>query len=936
MSNLKKVLSLGLVLVMAFGLFLTAGAVSYTDEAEIKNKTEVKLLGDLEIMAGFPDGTFRGSESLTRAQVAKMVYVARTGGVDDGANAFKGATNVKFSDVYVGHWAEGYINYASSNGFVAGRGQDAYGNIRFYPEDIITGAEFIKIMLGALGYDPVKEGFQDTADWALNVVRVAKEVGMLDGYDGDTTQAITRDEAALIMANMIFCSTVAYDQNWNIVRDQPQFGEKYLRLVELGGILTDNEHAGLASNGLGEAKSYIANIPIFSDLGNNGNTFGITLEAETPIDLIGQHVTAYVRLNNGYSAKDLQSNSSASRAVQRVYGEITATPDMNKIIMSTPGDFTDESGYNADRIYGSNGFFVNFSKVAGANAAAQQAVVAALPRGNSVKLISNDGDSRIDIALATNYTFAKVTNVNASGKVTLNQNMGSTLSDEKAVGIEGLEKDDYVIGYQVNNAGVGYSSSNSGKVILQEVEKSEGVMVPHYASTGQIVIEGTTYGYNNVPGNDFAGVDNDAAKAAFNLYMAGCIRENATFYAFNGYIMKYEAKSVSNYAYIVAGGESVGGMGADVYALLDTTTQGTYAINNVNSVSYTKWKDAGNTLAANLEGQIVKYSLTEDGKLNLFTLSTDGDYVYQATALDLNEDGTGSKRLYKAGNAFFKVDGTTNYYVDDSSVLFLQTATNTWKIYNGKASIPTINLPGATVAGGLNKAYIDITHMTNNNLVKAAVLSGITTKGAPASTYYAIVSPIASEDSGGNAYQSFYAFFIEDNEPVVKKLSTTGILFANPADAIKQVYEFTFSGEKVDSAVNVTATVKADGSATTMTGFGYVSQASGNTITLKRINTPYVPEVIAPPAAAVPATFEEVTTSLPGDVKVYTVYYTTSSTKTDIDIGSADSVSSLVNNEADGGGSAEFWKDKTAADYEVIIIHDSDGDVTAAYRFIKL
>ena len=62
-----------------------AGA-AFTDQADIKVDADVvDTLVSLGIVEGFEDGSFQPNGTVTRAQMAKMIYVLRTGNSDASA-----------------------------------------------------------------------------------------------------------------------------------------------------------------------------------------------------------------------------------------------------------------------------------------------------------------------------------------------------------------------------------------------------------------------------------------------------------------------------------------------------------------------------------------------------------------------------------------------------------------------------------------------------------------------------------------------------------------------------------------------------------------------------------------------------------------------------------------------------------------------------------
>ena len=186
MKNLKKVLALGLALVMILGMFTIASAAEtkksaadFTDWDKVEHKDAVALAVDLGIINGLPDGSFGPDQTIDRASWAKLVYFTATG--DDNADAYLGtATGLK--DI-AGNWAESYINYLFANKYIAG---DGLGN--YMPTGTVTVAAGLKTMLTVLGYDADDRGYQNDAAWAGNIMTDAKRNGLMDEIDRSQTR----------------------------------------------------------------------------------------------------------------------------------------------------------------------------------------------------------------------------------------------------------------------------------------------------------------------------------------------------------------------------------------------------------------------------------------------------------------------------------------------------------------------------------------------------------------------------------------------------------------------------------------------------------------------------------------------------------------------------------------------------------------------------
>ena len=188
MKNLKKVLALVLAFACAFTMF--AGA-AFTDEADIKAKDAVNMLTALGVIEGDPDGSFRPDATVTRAEMAKMIFVVRNNSIDDSAYANNSS---KMTDIN-SHWAKGYIKFCESQGIIAG-----YGDNTFKPDATVTGVEAAKMLLVLAGYDADKAGLVGH-NWSTNTLKYAGSAGLLDDVNSGLEQGLPRQYAAQMIAN---------------------------------------------------------------------------------------------------------------------------------------------------------------------------------------------------------------------------------------------------------------------------------------------------------------------------------------------------------------------------------------------------------------------------------------------------------------------------------------------------------------------------------------------------------------------------------------------------------------------------------------------------------------------------------------------------------------------------------------------------------------
>ena len=151
--NLKKVLSLVLCVAMMLSVMVVGAGAAFSDQSKIKNTEAVDACTALNIIGGYPDGSFKPEGNITRAEVTKMICVALNGGKNPAVST---NTTPTFSDVRNNAnaaWAEGYIESCAAQGIVSGVGAG-----KFAPAGNVTGTQLAKMLLVALGYKSENEG----------------------------------------------------------------------------------------------------------------------------------------------------------------------------------------------------------------------------------------------------------------------------------------------------------------------------------------------------------------------------------------------------------------------------------------------------------------------------------------------------------------------------------------------------------------------------------------------------------------------------------------------------------------------------------------------------------------------------------------------------------------------------------------------------------
>jgi hypothetical protein len=206
---MKKFLSLVLALAMTFSLVaVSASAKEYTDDSKIAYGEAVDVISGLGIVGGYADGSFGPTAALTRGAAAKIICNLLLG--PTAADAL-GTSAAPFSDVPANHTFAGYISYCSEHGIISG-----YGDGTFRPAGTLTGYAFMKMLLGALGYDGSVEGFTG-ANWTVRVASLAIENKLYNGNSSFVgSKAVTREEACLYAFNTLTAKLVDYKGGTNV------------------------------------------------------------------------------------------------------------------------------------------------------------------------------------------------------------------------------------------------------------------------------------------------------------------------------------------------------------------------------------------------------------------------------------------------------------------------------------------------------------------------------------------------------------------------------------------------------------------------------------------------------------------------------------------------------------------------------------------------
>ena len=469
--NQKKVLALVLAFACAFTMF--AGA-AFTDQADIQSSEAVDALTGLGVIEGYTDGSFKPDATVTRAEMAKMIFTILNGGNDD-ASAY---TNLptSFTDVN-GTWAAGYIKYLQNSEIIAGKSAT-----KFAPNDTVTGLEAAKMLLVVAGYTPDKAGLTGSR-WSANTMKYANLNNLFEDVSADVNGALPRQYAAQIMYNALDMERVVYSADIadfkpataGDILDDATIGGKYMDLVFNGKKVDDAVYL------YGTEKE--ANRDTYSLDTSDGTYIRV---ANDYSDLVGQRVVVMQKIGQRDKVYGVYAYADSTTVATGYVGQLETVSDNTKIKL-------DGTEYKLDGTTAMKNYTFNndttkrfalsaLAATATKNNDAKQNEVA-----QEIKLIDTDGDGKVEVVISSPIKFGKVTYV-GTNSMTVDNNVGS-LKFADISGYEDIAKDDYV--YVIDDA---YNSSDKDIVVKADV--TSATVEATRTSGGSVVearIDGTWY-----------------------------------------------------------------------------------------------------------------------------------------------------------------------------------------------------------------------------------------------------------------------------------------------------------------------------------------------------------------------------------------------------------------------------------------------------------
>lgn len=279
MKGSNKVLAGILTAVMSVSsLGITAFASSGipVDVEGTRFEEPIRILQALDIMNGDGDGNFRPDDTIKRSEVTKMAVLAM--GLGDAAESAKGTSS--YSDVSTDHWANGYINVATSQGLVIG-----YDTGEFLPDKEITYAEAMTIFVRAMGYEVYA---QSKGGFPQGYIAAGSNNGLTKNVQGSNTEPISRGNVAYMTVNALNAKMMeqtgfGQDASWEVT--DKTLLKDVLEVTKAQGQVTAIEDTALSGDSTLKNGQIKIDDEVFETAYNMNN-------------LLGYRVTYYAREND--------------------------------------------------------------------------------------------------------------------------------------------------------------------------------------------------------------------------------------------------------------------------------------------------------------------------------------------------------------------------------------------------------------------------------------------------------------------------------------------------------------------------------------------------------------------------------------------------------------------------------------------------------------
>jgi len=227
MMKLRKTLVTLLVVSMVIAGFTGVAGATFSDTKDNKAANKIEKLAALGVLAGYPDGTFKPDNNITRAEFSKIACVLA--GLSSSGDILKSSPS-KFSDVKAGEWYTGWVNLAVSQGYMKG-----YPDGTFKPQANVSNAEVLTVLCRIIGYNDNLPG-----EWPVEYLVKAADLKISKDLIFDGSAPATRGYVAWFSEQSLEVDNVEWDKD----------KEKFVKITPAETLLSENFEGAIKEDAL--------------------------------------------------------------------------------------------------------------------------------------------------------------------------------------------------------------------------------------------------------------------------------------------------------------------------------------------------------------------------------------------------------------------------------------------------------------------------------------------------------------------------------------------------------------------------------------------------------------------------------------------------------------------------------------------------------------
>lgn len=258
--------------------FIPSGAFSDTENSPYREAIEV--LSGLSVISGYNQATFMPDAKIKRSEFASMI--TKLTGFEAENN--EASTETPFDDIDPGYWANNFINYVASMGYMNGDGKN------FFPEREITVDEVQKVIVELLGH-----GFKATdGGYPAGYRTAGNQLGIYKGVSSGYSEPATRGEVAQMLYNCIDTRIFvrnAFGGDKITYTEGGSYLKEFMDIDTVKGILTDDGNSGISG------ESTLAPGMIRIKPSSDADVYAYAGEVSAD-GLLGLPVVAYIKKDN--------------------------------------------------------------------------------------------------------------------------------------------------------------------------------------------------------------------------------------------------------------------------------------------------------------------------------------------------------------------------------------------------------------------------------------------------------------------------------------------------------------------------------------------------------------------------------------------------------------------------------------------------------------